>query len=80
MSSLQEVLPPSQRIDPVPPTHVYLTSELSSKLPKEYAAYSANLTRMTRADLCSMGLIKETLYRWMDCEAVIGGIIRNGFP
>jgi hypothetical protein len=79
-STLQEVLPETQRLTPDPPTHMYLTSELSSLLPDYFQGYSANLTQVLNADLCKMSLNSNNYYVGMDCEVVLGGILREGYP
>lgn len=79
-STLQEVLPEDQRIVPDPPQRMYLTSELSTDLPEYFDSYEANITRVINGDLCKMNLNTNSLYLGMSCGAVLGGILREGYP
>ncbi len=78
-STLQEVLPETQRVISDPPTQMYLTSELSTPLPDYFQGYLANITQALNANICKMNLNSNSLYVGMTCEEVLGGILQKGY-
>lgn len=81
ISSLQNTLPPEERLKPIPSTRMNLGSDFYNKLPPFYSDYLNRLTVRMHEDLCSDPSPSiNSIYKNVNCSNLCSRRLRLGFP